>query len=129
MDSRLYTVLLFSININDYLSNFYNFAWTESLLIMGFEKFKHLPKDECCQCIIQHFLPHRASFNFKKHLGWLTNTIQRNAIRKELLRKQRDCDQFSLNDFNFDRRIHYKSPYEQSDQVYLPTMYTVIAIS
>jgi hypothetical protein len=94
-----------------------------SLLIMGFNKFKHLPKSECCRCIREHLLGHRSCEDIKKQLSLISNSEQRQNNLKELLKKQKQMNM--TESFTFNRRIHYKSPFEQSDKVRLPSMYTV----
>ncbi len=94
------------------------------LLIMGFNKFKHLPKPECCECIREHLLPQRNCDEIKRQISLLTNSEQRQAYLKELLRKQKQLT--TLADYEFIKEVHYKSPLEQADfHVHLPSMYTV----
>ncbi len=94
------------------------------LLIMGFDKFKHLPKDECCQCIKDCLLAHRSTSDIRKQLNSISNSEQRQKCLKELLNKQ--VQERSPNRV-FDKNLHYMSPFEQSERndVQLTSMYTV----
>ena len=95
---------------------------------MGFNKFKHLPKDECCQCIKEHLLPHRNCQDIKKQISQISNSEQRQASLKELLKKQKALEHNSLNSLAFKKTLHYKSPLEQaerSEHAQLPCIYTV----
>ena len=97
---------------------------------MGFNKFKHLPKDECCQCIREHLLPHRNRQDIKKQISQISNSEQRQSSLKELLKKQKSL-QNSLNELAFNKSLHLKSPYEQierSENSQIPSIYTVIFI-
>lgn len=89
---------------------------------MGFNQFKHLPKSECCQCIKDHLLPHRSIHDIRKQLCNISNSEQRQMHLKELLKKQK---QMNPENYEFDVERNYKSPLEQSDNVQLPSMYTV----
>lgn len=94
---------------------------------MGFDKFKHLQKDECCQCIKEHLLPHRNCFDIKKQLNSISSSEVRQSCLKDLLKKQKEMSLSTLKNFEFIPEKHYKSPLEQSDNyVPLPSMYTVI---
>ena len=84
--------------------------------------FKHLPKMDCCNCIKEYLLPQRSSDDIRKQLTSITNTDQRDMKLKDLLKKQNRLDNYD----DFIKEIHYKSPFEQSDQIQLPPMYTVI---
>lgn len=84
--------------------------------------FKHLPKAECCQCIKDHLLPHRCIDDIRKQLCSISNSEQRQMYLKELLKKQK---QMNSENYEFDVKRNYKSPLEQSDNVQLPSMYTV----
>jgi hypothetical protein len=90
---------------------------------MGYNKFKHLPKAECADCIKEHLLPQRACDEIRRQLSLFSNSEQREASFKELLQKQKQIS--TLKSYEFIREIHYKSPLEQSDSVHLPPMYTV----
>jgi hypothetical protein len=92
---------------------------------MGFNKFKHLPKAECCQCIKENLLPQRSCDDIRKQLTNYSNSEQRQLNLKELLKNQKKLNAHSLNNFDFVKEIHYKSPFEQADHVDLPSMYTV----
>lgn len=93
---------------------------------MGFDKFKHLQKDECCQCIKEHLLPHRNCFDIKKQLNSISSSEVRQSCLKDLLRKQKETSCCTLKNFEFIPEKHYKSPLEQSENyVQLPSMYTV----
>jgi len=94
------------------------------LLIMGFDKFKHLPKDECCQCIKDYLLAHRSTTDIRKQLNSISNSEQRQKCLKELLRKQTEERSFNKE---FDKELHYMSPFEQSERydIQLMPMYTV----
>ena len=95
---------------------------------MGFNKFKHLPKDECCQCIRDHLLVHRTCFDIKKQLSSISNSEQRQSSLKDLLKKQGQLNSLSSQRFEFNKDIHYKSPLDQSDCVQLSPIYTVIEV-
>ena len=91
---------------------------------MGFNKFKHLPKQEACECIRDHLLPQRATDDIKRQLVYITNSEHRQASLKELLAKQKQ--QPKSANYDFDKKVHYKSPLEQADfHAHLPSMYTV----
>ena len=97
-----------------------------SLLIMGFNKFKHLPKNECCQCIKDHLLPQRTSEDIKKQLSNISNSEQRQLKLKELLKSQKlnsNKNGISSKNFEFIKEVDYKSPLEQSDFIQLPSMF------
>lgn len=95
------------------------------LLIMGFNKFKHLPKSECCECIKEHLLPNRSCDDIRKQLNYFSNSEQRQAQLKELLRKQKQLMTNLMQNYEFIKEVHYKSPFEQSENVQLPSQYTV----
>jgi hypothetical protein len=91
---------------------------------MGFNKFKHLPKPECCECIKAHLLPHRSCDDIKKQLSSISNSEQRQNSLKDLLRKQKQLNTLKNNEFN--KNVHYKAPIDQLDCIEdLPSMYTV----
>lgn len=96
-----------------------------SLLILGFNQFKRLPKDECCQCIKDFLLPQRSCHDIKKQLSNISNSEQRQANLKELIRRQKSLNLSSIENFEFKKEIHYKSPLEQIDRIQLPSIYTV----
>lgn len=89
---------------------------------MGFNKFKHLPKDECCKCIKETVLAHRSCHDIRKQLNGISNSDNRQASLKELIKRQNIN---SLENFEFKKEVHYKSPLEQADHIQLPSMYTV----
>jgi hypothetical protein len=89
---------------------------------MGFNQFKHLPKGECCECIRDHLLPHRNIEDIRKQICNISNSEQRQMYLKELLKKQK---QMNNENYEFDFQRNYKSPLDQSDNVQLPSMYTV----
>ena len=96
---------------------------------MGFNKFKHLPKNECCQCIKDHLLPQRTSEDIKKQLSNISNSEQRQLKLKELLKSQKlnsNKNGISSKNFEFIKEVDYKSPLEQSDFIQLPSMYTLM---
>ena len=90
---------------------------------MGFNKFKHLQKNECCQCIRDHLLPHRSVEDIKRQINANCYSDQRQVRLKELRRQQKQLN--TIIDYNFNKQIHYKSPYQQAEYVQLPPMYTV----
>jgi hypothetical protein len=95
---------------------------------MGFNKFKHLPKVECCQCIKEHLLPHKSITEIRHQLSGISSSEQRQHNLKELLRKQKQLcfnNALSKNNYQFSTDIHYKSPFEQSESIQLPSIYTV----
>ena len=92
---------------------------------MGYNKFKHLQKNECCKCIHEHLLSNRSCDEIKKHLSLFSNSEERQKNLKELLNNQRMLQAHSVKNFEFIKDLHYKSPYDQSDNVPLPPMYTV----
>ena len=89
---------------------------------MGFNQFKHLPKDECCKCIKEAVLGHRSIHDIKKQLSGISNSEQRQASLKELIKRQKLN---LIENVNFKKETNYKSPLEQADNVQLPSMYTV----
>ncbi len=91
---------------------------------MGFNKFKHLPKSECCQCIREHLLGHRSCEDIKKQLSLISSSEKRQTNLKDLLKKQKEMS-MSEERYTFNKRVNYKSPFQQSDQARLPSMYTV----
>lgn len=97
------------------------------LLMHGFITFKTLQKSECCLCIQEHYLPHRSYEDIRKQLNFLINNESCQKKLKELLKKQKKQNASLLSSFEFNRDIHYKSPFEQSlcGRVSLPSMYTV----
>jgi len=114
-----------------YHSHFKRFSLSDTekiLLIMGYNKFKHLPKNECSKCINQHLLPNRPADDIKKHLSLFSNSSERQANLKELLDNQKQINAHLVKNFEFIKEKHYKSPFDQSDNVQLPSMYTVISI-
>ena len=92
---------------------------------MGFNQFKHLTKDECCQCIKDFLLPHRSVYDIKKQLSSISNSEQRQASFKELIKRQKSLESDISEQFDFIKEIHYKSPLEQIDHIQLPSIYTV----
>jgi hypothetical protein len=92
---------------------------------MGFNQFKHLPKDECCQCIKEFLLAHRSCYDIKKQLSSISNSENRQANLKELINRQKSLKSDLNEHFDFKKEIHYKSPLEQIDHINLPSMYTV----
>ena len=71
-------------------------------------------------------LPHRNWQDIKKQLNCLSGSEERQACLKELLKKQKHLNAISLKNFDFNKEIHYKSPFEQADHVQLPSMYTLV---
>ena len=111
-----------------YHSHFKRFSLSDTekiLLIMGYNKFKHLPKSECSKCISQHLLSNRTPDEIKKHLSLFSNSEERQASLKELLDNQKRVSSSSIKNFEFVKEKHYKSPYDQSNSIQLPSMYTV----
>jgi hypothetical protein len=94
---------------------------------MGFNKFKHLPKTECCQCIREHLLPQRSCDDIKKQLCNISNSEQRQLKLKELLKKQKQSASANIGYLtqDFVKEVHYKALIEQTQSVQLPSMYTL----
>jgi hypothetical protein len=95
---------------------------------MGFYKFKHLPKSECCHCIKEHLLPHRSIAEIRHQISIISSSEQRQHSLKDQLKKQKKLcsnNALSKNDYRFIAEIHYKSPFEQSESIQLPSIYTV----
>ena len=111
-----------------YHSHFKRFSLSDTekiLLIMGYNKFKHLPKNECSKCISEHLLSNRTPDEIKKHLSLFSNLEERQSSLKELLSNQKRLNAQCIKNFEFVKEKHYKSPFDQSDNVQLPSMYTV----
>ncbi len=125
-----YNINLIPSSKYKYHSHFKRFSLSDTekiLLIMGYNKFKHLPKNECSKCINQHLLPNRTPDDIKKHLSLFSNSTERQANLKELLDNQKQINSHMVKNFEFKKEKHYKSPFDQSEIAQLPSMYTVIA--
>jgi dihydrofolate reductase len=112
-----------------YHSHFKRFSLSDTekiLLIVGYNKFKHLPKDQCSKCIHEHLLSNRSCVEIKKHLSLFSNSEERQANLKELLSNQKRLETQLVKNFDFCKSRNYKSPFDQSDSVQLPSMYTII---
>lgn len=99
-----------------YVSTFKRSHFTDNekiLLILGYNKFKHLAKEECCQCVKEHTLPHRSCFDIRKQFSLVNNSDLRQISLKDLQKKQKDLNQSALKNFEFKKNVHYKSPAEQ----------------
>lgn len=92
---------------------------------MGFNKFKHLPKSECCECIKEHMLPIRSCDDIRKQLNNFSSSELRQNQLKELLKRQRQIKANWMHNYNFIKEVHYRSPFDQADHVQLPSQYTV----
>lgn len=92
---------------------------------MGINKFKHLPKTECCECIREHLLPQRTCDDIRKQFSNFSNQEQRQSQLKELLQRQKCLTPNNMQNFEFIKEIHYKSPFDQAETAQLPCQYTV----
>lgn len=92
---------------------------------MGFNKFKHLDRQQAVECIHKYMMPHKSCEEIKKQINSIIDHEERQKKLKSLLMKQKNEKMTTLENYEFDEEIHYRSPFEQAEKARLPPMYTV----